>query len=352
MKKLIALVLAIVLSLGLATVAFATEYGSGEYETAADKLRPGDKIVIKPGDFDTVDYTKNGSTVTVAVDEDYMSSDYFSIKVEYDRGKDLVKDVKFDDGAVVITLKDGVVEQPSVANFRIKSVTLTGKKNGIGDAKAYRSKKFELTDTAKNTFQTSAKVGYPVDKIAIADISADDDIIVKFDASLGDSYGKIIIDFDDVATAEVRVYKNEKFYFGTDSKADTDIAKANPDADLEFVNFIGRPSFSSNADVEIFASDDYKYIYEIKSGKLVTTPFKYDKDAAAFVGKTRTLGYYVMSDKKLKASSVAESSESQSKDENAQAANPDTGANTMVGVASALAIVSLVAAGAVSLKKK
>lgn len=357
MKKLTAIVLAIVLSLSMASIALATEYGSDTippYDTAAnaDQIKPGDTIRFKYDDFI---YT--GSGLTTGIDEDYMSSDYFSIKVEYDRGKDLVKDVKFDDGYVVITLKDGIIEQPSVANFKIKNVTLTGKKNGIGDTRAYRNKKFVLTSSAETIFRTSAKVGYEVQNKPIEDYSADDsddeNIIVKFVDSNGDSYGTIIIDFADLASAEVRVYKNEKFYFGTNAKADIDIVKANPDADLEFVNFVGKPSFSSNAKVEIFANDDYKYIYEIKDGKLYTTSFKYDDDAAAFVGKTRTLGYYVMSDKKLKTSSTSESSSSgSSSSTNNDAANPDTGTNSMVGVAAALAAVSLVAAGAVSFKKK
>lgn len=356
MKKLIAMFLAIVLSLSMTAVALAEEYGSNTvppYDTAAsgDLIKPGDTIRFEHDDFE---YTGSGSTT--GIDEDYMSSEYFSIKVEYDRGKDLVKDVKFDDGYVIITLKDGVLEQPSVSNFKIKNVTLTGKKNGIGDTRAYRNKKFVLTSSAETVFRTSTKIGYEVQNKPIEDYSADtsdsENIMVKFDNSNGDSYGTIVIDFADLASAEVRVYKNEKFYFGTNTNADIDVVKNNPDADLEFVNFVGKPSFSANANVEIYASEDYKYIYEIKNGKLSTTSFKYDDDAAAFVGKTRTLGYYVMSDKKLKTSSTSESSSSSSSNTNTTAPNPDTGANTMVGVAAALAVVSLVAAGAVSLKKK
>lgn len=352
MKKLIAMTLALVLSLSMAAVAFATDYDDPTDYASASSLKPGDTITFEADDFE--DYVPSGGGTTVEVDPDYMDSEYFSIKVDYERGKDLVKDVKFDDGYIVLTFKDNVIEAPSISNFKIKNVTLTGKKNGIGADKAYRNKRFELDSSVLSDFQTAKKVGYVPLTTAIndyvADTSDNEDNIIKFDDSNG-SYGTIIIDFADLATAEVRVYKNEKFYFGTNSKADIDIVKANPDAELEFVNFLGRPSFSSNANVEIFAGDDYKYIYEIKNGKLVATSFKYDEDAAAFTGKARTLGYYVMSDKRLKTSTVADSSDSDT-GTTPDADNPDTGANTMVGVAAALAVVSLVAAGAVSFKKK
>ena len=56
--------------------------------------------------------------------------------------------------------------------------------------------------------------------------------------------------------------------------------------------------------------------------------------------KTRTLGSYVFSDKALSVAATTPGTN-----------NPDTGANDVVGVATALAAVALVSAAAVSLKK-
>ena len=69
---------------------------------------------------------------------------------------------------------------------------------------------------------------------------------------------------------------------------------------------------------------------------------KWDEDEGAYVLKTRTLGKYVFSDKPLKVTATTDTPETN---------NPDTGANDVVGVATALAAVALVSAAAVSLKK-
>lgn len=339
MKKVIALVLAVALSLSMASVVFATDYDVTNYSASSDEIKPGDKIKFAYTDF------TSGLVSSAMSTDDYMSSDYFSVKVEYDRGKELVKEVKFDGGDLVIVLKDSTAERPSISNFKIKEITLTGKKDGTEATEKFRNKKFKLdptTGAAKDVFTTAAKIGYDVVTSAIDkdgfDYPADQDNIVKFVNTNGD-YGLATIDFGGDASAEVRVYKNEKFFLGTKADADLDIVKANPDADLTFLTFKGTPSFSSNAKVEIYADED-TYLYEIKDGKVVESNFKYDDDAAAFVGKARTLGAYVISDIKLVNAATTEETK-----------NPDTGANDVVGVAVALAVVSLVAAGAVSLKK-
>lgn len=327
MKKVIALVLAVALSLSMAAVAFAAPV------LLTDGVaNPGDKMEI---DVLTSFTTPSGAS---AITADYISTDYFSIKVEYSRGKELVKDVKFDNGKLVITLKDSLEERPSVPNFQIEKITLTGKKNGVDET--YRNKKFECNVTG---LTTTKKVGYVVDDtnyVVGNDFTAPDNVIVKMaKTSSGDKYGTSVISFGSYASAEVRLYEKEKFFLGVEVDPDLDIVKANPDADIEFRTFKGNPSFSSNATVEIYADED-RFLYELKDGKLVESSLKYDKDAGAFTGKVRTLGKYVISDMKLVAAATAEETK-----------NPDTGANDVVGVAVALAVVSLVAAGAVSLKK-
>ena len=139
----------------------------------------------------------------------------------------------------------------------------------------------------------------------------------------------------------VRVYDGDKLYLYSDVDADTDVLKAyaDADADITFLNFPGTPTFNSTATV-YFYKEEGTYVYGVKDGKLVNVNAKWSDDESGFVLKTRTLGSYVFSDKKLSVSAPAAGSE-----------NPDTGANDVVGIATALAAVALVSAAAVSLKK-
>ena len=76
---------------------------------------------------------------------------------------------------------------------------------------------------------------------------------------------------------------------------------------------------------------------------------EWNDDEGCYVVKTRTLGSYVVSD--LKLSSASSSSTTTDTDDSTNTDNPDTGANDVVGIATALAAVALVSAAAVTLKK-
>ena len=73
---------------------------------------------------------------------------------------------------------------------------------------------------------------------------------------------------------------------------------------------------------------------------------KWDDDEGCYILKTRILGDYVFSDVKLDITADAADDTN-----NGTVTNPDTGANDVVGIATALAAVALVSAAAVSLKK-
>ena len=71
---------------------------------------------------------------------------------------------------------------------------------------------------------------------------------------------------------------------------------------------------------------------------------KWDEDEGCYILKTRTLGNYVFSDVALPLDVANNTTDT-------PVTNPDTGANDVVGIATALAAVALVSAAAVSLKK-
>ena len=343
MKKVLALVLAVMM---LATTAFAVDVGNPNGSgTAMDDVEPGDSIKIYPAAFGI----NPAATFT---------SEFFTITAKkFSKGSDLVKEVKWndDDECVEIVLKDNFdLQSPEKANLIIDTLKVKCKK-AVKDG--------DTTLVGKNTSheyvgygarENDFGVGYKLGKVTIQDdmtlrtvvdsgvvVGLDDrginDVkLVKFTAGNKD-YGTANIEFGDIAYASGRVYKDDKVFLGYDQKVNVALVKKYPDADLTFLNL--HATFNSTMDFEIYA-DEGSYIYALKdNGMLSATNLKWDDDAYAFTGKVRTMGSYVISDTKLAVESTAGTN------------NPDTGANDVVGIATALAAVALVSAAAVSLKK-
>lgn len=251
-----------------------------------------------------------------------------------------------------------ILRDDDVANYN----AFTGKRKEIGDRVTVPSVKFTM----------SGKVGYGKVEISIGDDTDEeiDDLegmgankgtdVVKFvksdtapagslkriaqagaytaDAILTEEYG-------DAFTLEARVYHNDVLFFDVDNAPDRDIIGrlADSDADMDFYVFNSDTkftTFNSNAKLYFNDADEDSFVYQIKDKKLVKVG-TYSEDDGCWVVKTRTLGAYVVSDVELKEFEATGSVDG----------NPDTGANDVVGIATALAAVALVSAAAVSLKK-
>lgn len=141
-----------------------------------------------------------------------------------------------------------------------------------------------------------------------------------------------------------------------------DIMAKYEDNQFKFVTFPAGPTFKYDAAVSIDVSSeavdfgDTFYLYRYNGSKLIPMDSKYNQDEGTLEFETKELGRFVITDKKIKDTTVVESGvasdnvdEDSSSSDGAQ--NPDTGANDAVGVAVALGAASLVAAAAVSLKK-
>ena len=107
---------------------------------------------------------------------------------------------------------------------------------------------------------------------------------------------------------------------------------------------------AGNATIEIPGTEDmYLYTYD-KNGKLTDAGFKFvvtkDKNTGVETGKwtltTSSIGAVLSSTKALPAAAASAGTGT---------TNPGTGANDVVGVAAALAVVALVSGAAISLKK-
>ena len=311
MKKVLALVLAVMM---MATVAFAADLGS-----------------LKP-DGEDIDLGMSSA-------KDLNTKNYSIKKVSYEKGKAYVDSISLDNeegNALTLNLKKDYTMAYDAG--KLKDLEFTVELRGKG----------ANADSPKATY--TAKVGYELNTVMISSdnkIAASDlkfDTVNKFKDG-GAPYGTLSFDTDDKnTTVEVRVYDGDKAFLGHNYKADKKVLIANADtgADISFLNFKGKPSFNSTATVYFYQVDEKGFVYELTAeGKIKKSAAKWSEDDGAWVLKTRALGSYVFSDKEL-ASAV-------SADE--KPANPDTGANDVVGIATALAVVSLVAAGAVSLKK-
>lgn len=139
-----------------------------------------------------------------------------------------------------------------------------------------------------------------------------------------------------------------------------DILSKYEDQEFKFVTFPAGTEFRSNGklviDVDDISSDfDGKYfVYRYDGRKLTAIEAKYNDDDTALEFSTKALGRFVITNKEIKDTTVVAGATDDNDDNSSSGngdKNPDTGANDVVGVAAVLGLVSLLAAGAVSMKK-
>lgn len=315
MKKLIAAMLVLTLC---ATTAFAAD------------VIPGQEIEIDAG------HTAWGSEAP----DNELSTTYYSIAGQtWESGKDTVGSVKIDNdrNAVILTLK--------------KDYTSTREKTLKGTIKVRDKKKGRFLSIA-----IDLAVGFKQDTIDIESdgniptLVVDSETLYTVRASdKGYPYGSLLFQAD-IADVNVRVYDKEKLFLGYNREPDKEtlLANAESDALMEFLSFESNPTFSGTATVSFYGLEKDYHIYELKNGRLTKTGAKWEDESDSFILKTRTLGSYVISDMTLRSATGATDNET---DEDYPDTNPPTGANDVAGIAMALAIVSMVSAAAISLKK-
>lgn len=396
MKKLLAVVLALTLALGMTTVAFAA--------SKTGYISINDEEV----------YTYDSDSKTMKKVEKYEPGKTYYIPVwnedkDYNNDKDNITSTSalseyklrrsIDEGTKVI----------SGVQFVIKNVDKINGKTLSENGKIVSSNKLAfICITTKDIFSSEDidvemeiyVYGNSDHKVKQGSSSVDD-YTVNFDhnfeygtkdatnyISVSDSAP--IVNFDDIDSDEIEIGFNEakddvRFVVNAKGQKELFLRYSNddgssiaapivdkyPEAALDFHLFEGNnKTFRRTGKLYIPASEievkDGKmgapYLYEIVNGKLTEIKATYDSNAEEFVISTNKLGNYVVSDTKLK--STTEKDESSSKDETSSTTettttkpgtstgNPDTGANDVVGVAVALAVVSLAAIGATSSFKK
>lgn len=320
MKKTLAATLALSM---LTTTALAS---SNSYPIGSSSLVTPNSDV-----YATIDDFRSGSTAS-------LTSEHFTIyKKSFSKGSALVQQVTFDDDeeTVVVELKQNMeLGEPKTPNLVISDLSVKAKKE-TGDVK-----RGEIL-SIKNT---RLSVGNTVTKHDIADGSITFvDGMNEVDDTGNSSYADATYSVGDLSI-DGRVYDGDEIFVDGTEKPNVDILKAYPDADLRFVS-IDTNGLPTSYNTYLSADED-EYVYKVENGRIVSSGLKWSDDDYAYTGKLRTSTQYVISDVELKVSANTDTDDTITDSE-----NPDTGANDVVGVAAALAVVSLVAAGAVSLKK-
>jgi|GEM_PF-1548169 len=163
-----------------------------------------------------------------------------------------------------------------------------------------------------------------------------------------DNPGYVAFNDGRLLSCVLKMVKNEKaFMYNDEAMLDAVEEKyGDTDARIDCYSFGGSPKFTNDAAFTLQAdyADQYK-VYTWDGTALHPQKYAWNSVDGVYEWTTKAPTNYVIADKELLAG--AETADT-AKD---AAKNPDTGANDLVGVAAALAVVSLVAGAAVSLKK-
>lgn len=320
MKKVLALVLAVMM---MSTFAFAA---------VPAKTTPGVTLEV-----DATEFKDGAATPTALAANDLKGKDYTVKSVTWSKGRSLVDSVKFDkaNDYVTVALKENYTLDKETELTGI--ITLTSKII-VGDKKTVKA---DVTTSVVNNTPADLTFNDRNEEIALFDAAPN--AIYKV-AAKNFGYGTLVLS-DNEFEFTTKVYDKDKFYLASNADVNKDVILANEDVDadyIDFINFPAKPTFKTAGTLKFFVDKD-DHVYEVKDGKLVALNGKWDSNEGAYVVTgVKTLGSYVYSDAKLKAAAATTAPTEK---------NPDTGANDVVGIATALAAVALVSAAAISLKK-
>lgn len=325
MKRVVALVLAGIMTLGLSTVSFAASQ-KGQIST-------GSQLVTAEKSKDSSDFylsvlpTDDGKTYDQGLPEIYTwgeekSEPRSQIKVA------IVPGVVKNDGT--LDTSEGIYKITSIStHVTSKNVTASVRKN---DGTLYKEgtppvvtikakagvRDFELEDYEVDVDLTIGRLnGNKIEDKEDITITLQKEDGVAYSISRevysGDNYSITksrgsIFDFNEVLDEQVRIRCNDfvdvffKGNYGTDRenmRVVTDeiaeVSKALGDRDVDYYDFVGTPKFASKVKVVIDADpNSYLYEYDKKTGTLTKVAANYESDGWAFT--TKNLGTYIVTE--------------------------------------------------------
>lgn len=339
-KRVMACALVVCIIASMSVVAFATSIGKGNTAIVDE----ADKYVT----YDPHLYTdaKNAATLTGNVDGQtipYGKTVYIPF---VDADGATVKD-----SAAVSALKVSakwtlngkyiesieIIKKEGAYMMAIKTVGAETKDKDIEGTISITGKAYAATDTdAKKVKVNKTEIDVTL-TLQFDEINSGDDYEVTKDGKLfkfddnrdtdmaDEEFEFTFEEFDDVTFTVDTTHQND-IVMKADDKADENIEKANPTANMDFYNFYGA-TFRKAGDLFIPASKN-SFIYEIVNGAVVPVKAVYDDFDEGLYVRTKTLGFYVVSDVELvNATSVVAAEPTVSAVvTNEPVANPSTGA--------------------------
>ena len=381
MKKVLTFILAAAMAVGMATSAMAA---SAEATKVVVSMSPSANTQTTPTytvdstagssweitDMDLTMFDTANDKMTINFTTGNSIPDDFNISASVKKGGDVVKaTVKKDDKKVEIeAIPNYAWSSTKQADYKVE-IKFAAKKTSHMETKTLTvtgtvTAGSEWASVVNLEGETDVDIPYTTDAGVVTTIvkwgGNTEDVTINF-TNLGDD--------QDVYMEFSKLYEQGAINLYHDDEPDgyKDIQKANIDADLTFINFPAKPTFDV-AGTLYLGGDSTDFVYEIVSSSasalsvngtyradanitLVKSSATYDDSYGSWALRTNKLGAYVISDRELEVTSITTDGSTSTNDGTGNVENPSTGANDMVNVAVALAVVSLAAAGAVALKK-
>lgn len=389
MKKIMTIVLALALSLGMTTVAFAA---TGEVEgkngvvlgisSGSFDIIPGDAGTIINTDGNIVPGTKFRVEIIQVTSTDPITGEHTGTSISRTAFNRTDADVYFKASKGSKYFKNAELKYTESntrtwAQVELKYPVLTLKEDDIdfklGTKRGSKNDYYEYTNTLENIFidtlgedLTDATINKVGTRLKVNDSGFSDIINIDFEA-------------DDEVIYDVKMFNKDEVYLYLSTDADRDIATAFPDTDFDFYTFSQVGTFSSVGTLSL-PGNQGDYVYELVTGTpsdvyatfgenefLVPVNATWNDDEDVLQFRTRNLGKYVISSTELDLTeyeNIVPEEEEDLIDEEEENINnidreeeeeenriPQTGGNSIANLAVLAGIVAMAAAGSIALKK-
>ena len=372
MKKLMALALALLLALSMGSVALAQQP-----EISTDGNRPLDV----PGGIPGCGFTDENDEDCELTREHLLPGEKYALFYTADPGKDLKVTAEWTKGGALVAgisyeKKSRLEDYDEIL---LPEVSLAGSQSDATRALTRSGGSFALEGGTRGIWVLTLKENFTIsdlkdlegtitvtgkdmagekktEKFEFKHVVANHKITVQGDEDLDsareleaanntlyvcedEADGYVKFNLKALLGATLNMVGKEKAFMYTDESAIAALTEQFPKADIECFQFGGTPTFKNAAKFTLQAdyADQY-FVYSYENGKLVPQDYSWNSVEGVYEWETNTPATYVISDVELVA--AAETTK-----------NPDTGANDVVGVAAALAVVSLLSVAAISRKK-
>lgn len=319
MKKIISAMLAVSLMASMAVTTFAADESKDitvDVTTGLYTYDAEDNTVthvdgdVEPGEDIYIGVVANDITGTPTADD----FDNYRVTADWDYGskfvaKPEITTIKVGSDRIAVIKLDARGNVGTKAQDVVGAITITAK----GDALVNGVKELVLPVDFTYAWGETKGDGY-------IDSSTP---VVTFDGL----DGEVTMEFNGGIEFTVDASSQDDMFLKMDTSVIGGIVDAHPEANLDFINFEGTPSFNKTGVVYIPAEDE-GFIYLREGDKLTLIEDAYDKDEEGYVFRTRTLGDWVISDVELDLDDVVvDGSETSKPESKPEASKPNTGSS-------------------------